>query len=92
MNNQITATYTGATKDPIVIQFTKDEITQYGLKKVIQFHARKMKIHGYKCDVIFPKVQHEEPKVFHNPLNRLVATLDLKSLCRLLDVREQLMA
>ena len=91
MNNQITANYTIGAQTKQVL-FTKDEIVQYGLKAVIQFHARKMKIHGYKCDVIFPKVQHEEPKLFHNPLNRLVARLNLKSLCRLLDVREQLIA
>lgn len=93
--NTIRATYTIG-KEKKEVEFTKEEISKYGLKRVIWFHARKLKLSKYTCNVIFnttPVINTEvvkkihENRVFHNPLNRLVARLNIKSLTKLLDVR-----
>lgn len=89
---QIKATYTiGKEKKEILL--TSEEISKYGLKRVIWYHARKNNFHGYQCKVTFPEKESKEPgnnaKVFKNRLNRLVARINFKSVCRLIEIRDK---
>lgn len=90
MKNTVIAEYITSNKITVKEQFSKEEITKFGLKNVIRYHAKKLKIKKYTCNVIFEKDIQEGPKIFHNPLNRLVARISLKSLNKLMEVYKAL--
>lgn len=96
MNQSITAHYT-VNEEVKEVLFTKEEIVKFGLKNVIRFHANKLHLKNYKCNVVFPDkketfAEKRERICTYFKATMLINSVHFRSVNKLLEVRRMLSA